>query len=102
MASKENCIISYCSFLKNYEKNNLTYETLLNIKLLSLMFDIQSCLILRKHAYSNILKFLPPKYENFQMKNSDNFHISAQNIDCGYLLEPPRRGGSNESPQLCF
>ena len=33
------------------------------------------------------------------MKNSDNFHISAQNIDCGYSLEPHRRGGSNESPQ---
>ena len=30
------------------------------------------------------------------MKNSDIFHISAQNIDCGYSLEPPRRGGSNE------
>ena len=57
---------------------------------------------LRKHAYSNILKFLPPKYENFQMKNSDNFHISAQNIDCGYSLEPPRQGGSNESPQSMF
>ena len=27
------------------------------------------------------------------------FHISAQNIDCGYLLEPPRRGSSNEYPQ---
>ena len=38
---------------------------------------------LRKHAYSNILKILPPKNENFQMKNSDIFHISAQNIDCG-------------------
>ena len=24
------------------------------------------------------------------------FHISAQNIDCGYSLEQPRRGGSNE------
>ena len=23
-------------------------------------------------------------------KNSDIFHISAQNIDCGYSLEPPR------------
>ena len=30
------------------------------------------------------------------MKSSDSFHISAQNIDCEYLLEPPRRGGSNE------
>ena len=54
---------------------------------------------LRKHAYSNIFKILPPKNENFQIKNSDIFHISAQNIDCGYSLEPPRRGGSNEYPQ---
>ena len=30
------------------------------------------------------------KTENFQIKNSGNFHISAQNIDCGYSLEPPR------------
>ena len=36
------------------------------------------------------------------MKNSDNFHISAQNIDCGYSLEPPRWGGSNEYPQFMF
>ena len=35
-------------------------------------------------------------------KNSDIFHISALNIDCGYLLEPPRRGGSNEYPQSMF
>ena len=27
------------------------------------------------------------------------FLISAQNIYCGYSLEPPRRGGSNEYPQ---
>ena len=27
--------------------------------------------------------------ENFQIKNSDIFHISAQNIDCGYSLEMP-------------
>ena len=54
---------------------------------------------LRKHAYINILKILPPKNENFQIKNSDIFHISAQNIDCGYSLDPSRRGGSNEYPQ---
>ena len=28
--------------------------------------------------------------------------ISAQNIDCGYSLEPPRRGGSNEYHNLSF
>ena len=31
-----------------------------------------------------------------------NFHISAQNIDCRYLLEPPRQGGSNEYSQSMF
>ena len=39
---------------------------------------------LRKHAYSNILKILQPKKENFQMRNSDIFPISSQNIDFGY------------------
>ena len=42
------------------------------------------------------------KIENFQTKNSNIFHISAQNIDCGYSLEPPSRGGSNEYPQFMF
>ena len=57
---------------------------------------------LRKHAYSNIQKISPPKTENFQMKNSDIFRISAQNIDRGYLLEPPLRGGSNKYPQSMY
>ena len=57
---------------------------------------------LRKHAYSNILKILPPKTGSFRIKKSDIFHISAQNIDCGYSLEPPRRGCSNEYHNLCF
>ena len=57
---------------------------------------------LQKLAYSSKLKILPPKNENFQIKNSDIFHISAQNINCGYSLEPPRRGGSNEYPQSMF
>ena len=30
------------------------------------------------------------------------FLIFAQNIDCGYSLEPPRWGGSNEYPQSMF
>ena len=57
---------------------------------------------LRKHAYSNILKILQPKTGKFPGKNYDIFHISAQNIDCGYSLEPPRRGGSNEYSQSMF
>ena len=49
---------------------------------------------IRKHAYSNILKISD--------KNSDIFHISDQKIDCGYSLEPPCWGGSNEYPQSMF
>ena len=30
------------------------------------------------------------------------FLITAQNIDCGYSLEPPQRGSSNEYPQSMF
>ena len=46
--------------------------------------------------------------ENFATKNwkfsdnSDICHISAQNTDCGYSLEPPHRGGSNEYPQSMY
>ena len=42
------------------------------------------------------------KIENFQLKIFDIFLIFAQNIDCGYTLDPPRRGGSNEYPQSMF
>ena len=42
---------------------------------------------LRKHASPNVLKILTPNSENFRIKKSDIFfHISAQNIDCGYSL----------------
>ena len=42
------------------------------------------------------------KKENFQIKICDIFHIPSLNIDCGYSLEPPRRGGFNEYPQYMF
>ena len=47
-------------------------------------------------------KFFRSKIDNFQRKIFDVFLIFAQNIDCGYTLEPPRRGGSNEYPQSMF
>ena len=46
-------------------------------------------------------KFTTKKWK-FSGKNSDIFHSSAQNIECGYSLEPPHRGGSNEYPQSMF
>ena len=59
---------------------------------------------------NSITKTRLSKYiENFTTKkwkfsdiNSDIIHLSAQNIDCGYSLEPPRRGGSNKYPQSMF
>ena len=56
---------------------------------------------LREHTYSSILKILPPKKnENFQIKNSDIFHISVQNIDCGYSLD--RDLVLTSTHNLCF
>ena len=57
---------------------------------------------LRKLAHAINIYFLALKIENFQLKNFDIFLIFAPNIDCGYTLEPPRRGGSNEYPQSMF
>ena len=59
---------------------------------------IEMASITKTHLFKYI-ENLPPKTENFQIKISDIFHISAQNIDCVYSLEPPRRGGSNEYTQ---
>ena len=42
-------------------------------------------------------KFYHQKKRKFSDKNSDIFHISAQNIACGYSLER-----SNEYPQSMF
>ena len=46
--------------------------------------------------------FIAIKKEYFQQKNFDIFLIFTQNIDRGYTLEPPCRGGSNEYPQSLF
>ena len=46
-------------------------------------------------------KFHRQKWK-FSDKNSDTFHISGQNIDCGYSLEPSRRVGSHECSQFMF
>ena len=81
--------------------------THINVVLMKAYCCVQWILVkhsLRKHAYSHILKILQPKTEHFQMKKNLIIffvHIPAQNIDCGYSLEPPRRGGSNY-PQSMF
>ena len=60
-------------------------------------------LTLRKLAYVINRDCLSLKNENFQLKNFDIFLIFAQNIDCGYTLEPPRREAVLTSTHnLCF
>ena len=45
---------------------------------------------LRKLTHEINKDFLALKFQNFQLKHFDIFFIFAQNIDCGYTLEPPR------------
>ena len=40
--------------------------------------------------------------KKIRKEKSDILHISAQNLDCGYTLELPLRGGSNAYPQSMF
>ena len=49
------------------------------------------------------IHFQKTEYFHIKKQNkTDILHISAQNIDCVYSLEPPRWGGSNEYPQYMF
>ena len=57
--------------------------------------------ITKTRLFKYIDNFISKNWK-FSDKNSDIFPISALNIDCGYSLEPPRRGGSNEYPKSMF
>ena len=59
--------------------------------------NVQLKYIRKTRLFKSIENFTTKNWK-FSDKNSDIFHIIAQNIDCGYSLEPPRRGGSNEYP----
>ena len=57
--------------------------------------------IMKTHLFKFIENFTIKNWK-FSDKNSDIFHISAQKISCGSLLEPPCQGGSKEYPQSMF
>ena len=63
---------------------------------------IDDIIPLQKHAYSNILKILQLKKENFQIKNPDIFHISAQKHRLWVVVRTAPPGGSNDYPQSMF
>ena len=58
--------------------------------------------VIRKTRLFKYIENFTTKNWKFIGKYSDIFNISAQNIDCGYSLEPPHRAGSNEYPQSMF
>ena len=64
---------------------------------LALWLKHKSRLFITKTRLFKYTENFTTKKCKFSDKNSDIIHISAQNIDCGYSLEPSR-GGSNEYP----
>ena len=65
-------------------------------------FLLQFCLAITKALLFKYIENFTTKKGKFSDENSNIFHISAQNIDCGYLLEPPQWGSSNKYPQSMF
>ena len=70
--------------------------------MVTVCFEITAQYFITKTRLFKYIENFTSKNIKFSDKKSDIFHISAQNIDCGYPLEPPRRGGSNEYPQSMF
>ena len=68
----------------------------------------QMLLVFKKHITKTCLYNFDPLKPHFYIVKLGFtgvyiiFVISAQNIDCGYSLELPRRGGFNEYPQSMF
>ena len=58
----------------------------------------------QKHAYIILTTKTPLLYNKTGVYREYTlfFLFLLKNIDCGYSLEPPRRGGSNEYPQSMF
>ena len=52
---------------------------------------LYSHIIMKTRLFKYIENFTTKNWK-FQIKILVFFHISAQNIDCEYTLEPPRRG----------
>ena len=88
---------SVCSLIRNLTKMHLCHVRTAKAQCMH-----RSCTkdlfarryTLRKHAHSKYIKNFTTKNRKLSDKNSDIFHISAQNIDCG--------GGSNEYTQTIF
>ena len=63
---------------------------------------ITYCFVTKTRLFKYIQNFTSKIWKFSDKKLWYFFHISAQNIDCWYSLEPPRRGGSNKYRQSMF
>ena len=61
----------------------------------SLLTKYDESSIMKRHLFNSIENFTAKNWK-FSDKNSDIFHISAKNIDCGFSLELPCWGSSNK------
>ena len=76
--------------------------TVRNLNGMFILID-EMFLFITKTRPCNIQRFLKlSKMKIFNRKILIFFLFLLQNIDCGYPLEPPRRGSSNEYPQSMF
>ena len=98
MDSISDCYFHLCGlFFFLYLKDPSIFSEITELKLITMGHRFITKTRLFKYTES-----FTPKTEHFQIKNSDIFHISAQNIDCEYSLELPQQGSSNEYPQSMF
>ena len=80
----------------------LTTVTLLDVAMLVSSEELQCAS--RKHAYIFLSHQTPLLYSKTEVYRGKQlfFLFLLKNIDCGYSLEPPCGGGSNEYPQSMF
>ena len=90
--------LTYCSFLFSFSLKPVSLLWyIINRVLLKPILKVgkQNCnlhchYITETRLFKYIEHLTTKKTENFQIKKSDIFSFSAQNIDCGYSLETPR------------
>ena len=90
---------------KNSMANSVDPDEMAHMSPLICIYTICVSICLGLITKTGLLKYIEnftTKNWKFSGKNSDIFHTSAQNIDCGYSLEMPHRGISNEYHNLCF
>ena len=80
----------------NHIEKNIVYFDVTDVAWVN-VFITKTCLF----KYTENFTTKKKKWK-FSDKKFWYFHVPAQNINCGYSLEPPQLGGSNEYPQSMF